>query len=217
MNLEPYGVEKHPSPQGIPLHQLLNKDTLLPIIKQYGNHLNTPSLAVAGSLFLKRYAVLVAASSLDYYGLQKKKMDWWSTARLDVTSYKLLIEENPTALFDDCWKNRIFAQHLTPMITIISEECKISLKILWENIAVRLLATLRKNEESYTLNELNEHFNELTCAETSWLGMEQNPLQTYLQRKETWSEVPVRKTCCRYYQVNTKADIPYCKNCPLRT
>jgi len=217
MNLEPYGVEKHPSPQGIPLHQLLNQDTLLPIIKQYGNHLNTPSLAVAGSLFLKRYAVLVAASSLDYYGLQKKKMDWWSTARLDVTSYKLLIEENPTALFDDCWKNRIFAQHLTPMITIISEECKISLKILWENIAVRLLATLRKNEESYTLNELNELFNELTCAETSWIGMEQNPLQTFLQRKETWSEVPVRKTCCRYYQVNTKADIPYCKNCPLRT
>ena len=216
MNLEPYGVEKHPSPQGIPLHQLLNKDTLLPIIKQYGNHLNTPSLAVAGSLFLKRYAVLVAASSLDYYGLQKKKMDWWSTARFDVTSYKLLIEENPTALFNDCWKNRIFAQHLTPMITIISEECKISLKILWENIAVRLLATLRKNEESYTLNELNEHFNELTCAETSWIGMEQNPLQTFLQRKETWSEVPVRKTCCRYYQVNTKADIPYCKNCPLR-
>ncbi|MFC9539511.1 IucA/IucC family C-terminal-domain containing protein [Lysinibacillus sp. NPDC056959] len=216
MNLEPYGVEKHPSPQGVPLHQLLNKDTLLPIIKQYGNYLNTSSLPVAGSLFLKRYAVLVAASSLDYYGLQKKRIDWWSTARFDVTSFKLLIEENSTELFEDCWKKRLFAQNLTPMITIISKECRISSKILWENIAVRLLATLRKNEDEYSLNELNELFNELTCAETNWLGMKQNPLQTFLQRKETWSEVTVRKTCCRYYQVNTKADIPYCKNCPLR-
>ncbi|MGE6514812.1 IucA/IucC family C-terminal-domain containing protein [Lysinibacillus sphaericus] len=216
MNLEPYGVEKQPSPQGIPLHDLLNKDTLLPIIKQYANHLDTSSLAIAGSLFIKRYAVLVAASNLDYYGLQKERVDWWSTARLDVMSFTLQIEENPTSLFEDCWKTRIFAGHLTPMINLIKKECKISSKILWENIAVRLHATLRKNEKSFALNELNENFNGLTCSETNWLGIEQNPFQTFLQRKEKWSEVPVRKTCCRYYQVNKKEEIPYCGNCPLR-
>ncbi len=79
VNLEPYGVEKQPSPQGIPLHDLLNKDTLFPIIKQYASHLDTSSLAIAGSLFIKRYAILVAASNLDYYGLQKERVDWWST------------------------------------------------------------------------------------------------------------------------------------------
>ncbi len=70
--------------------------------------------------------------------------------------------------------------------------------------------------KSCALNELNENFNEFTSIETNWLGNEPNPFQTFLQRKEKWSEVPVQKTCCRYYQVNTKEEIPYCGNFLLR-
>lgn len=55
----------------------------------------TTSLAIAGSLLIKQYAVITAAVSLDYFGFQQQKADWWSNAYVDALSFILLVDENP--------------------------------------------------------------------------------------------------------------------------
>ncbi|WP_431027193.1 IucA/IucC family C-terminal-domain containing protein [Lysinibacillus sp. LZ02] len=216
MNLELYGIEKRSSDEGIPLVHILNKDILMPVVQQYATSLGTESLAIAGSLFIKRYAVLAAAASLDYFGLQKETKDWWTTARFEPKTFKLLIEEDVQKEWAEDWKERLFAEHLTPLVELVAKECKVPQNILWENIAVRLQAVLRKQGKLYSNFELEQQFKELTCLEAHWLGRTGNPLRMYLQKGQEWSQMPTRKTCCRYYQVKKEDENPYCGNCPLK-
>lgn len=216
MNLDEYGVRTRDSQAGIPLVSLLDKELLLSLIRRYGQHFDTASLPVAGSLFVKRYAVLTAACALDYYGLQQQTTDWWSTAHFDASTFTLLVDEQAGPALEGCWKEKIFAQHLTPMLEIIAQECKIAEKILWENVAVRLNSVFRSDEHTCSAEQLEQQYQDLTSASCLWLGRANNQLQPYLHRVAQDGEPPKRQTCCRYYQVSTSESLPYCIVCPLQ-
>ena len=215
MNLENYRVELKNGRKGIPLHQLLEPHVMKPVLLNYANRIGTDSLAAAGSLFMKRYAVLVAASAFDYYGLQRKTEDWWTTAEFEPETFTLLVERSQGTELPGDWKSHVFADHLTPMIEEYSKEWKTPQKILWENIAVRLQSVLRKKSSVFPSHELEQLFKELTLPETRWIGRKDNPFSIYLQQVEEWGIIPIRKTCCRYYQVKGEEENPYCGNCPL--
>ncbi|WP_131272588.1 IucA/IucC family C-terminal-domain containing protein [Jeotgalibacillus soli] len=215
MNLENYRVEINNGRSGIPLPQLLDTNVLTSVLHQYAYRIGTDSLGTAGSLFLKRYAVLTAASSLDYYGLQRQRVDWFTTAEFEPETFTLLIDDSQSVLLQGDWKTRVFADHLTPLVEKISSEWRIPQKILWENIAVRLQSVFRKKSSVSSSDELQQQLKELTVAKASWVGGEDNPLSIYLHHLEEWTCIPVRTTCCRYYQVKFGDDHPYCGNCPL--
>lgn len=212
MNLEGYGVNTSESGIGIPLSLLEDKKILLPIINQYADYLETDNLAIAGSLFFKRYAVLTAAAALDYYGLQQKKVDWLSHATFELTQFKLFVRGSIKFEIAGCWEEQIISRHLFRLIEIISKECKINKNILWENVAVRLNAVLKRNQTKYPLNHLEIVHNRITNFSPQWLENMVNPLQKYCHLIGT-----TRKTCCRYYQLEKKEEgMDYCLVCPLK-
>lgn len=210
MNLEKYGVGFVATDEGISLAHLEDKSIILPIIKQYAEYLETGSMAIAGSLFLKRYAVLTASASLDYYGLQEKKLDWLGTATFHLNEFTLAI--HPTNEIEGSWEEKVFFHHLNSLVEIISKGCKVNKQILWENIAVRLNAVLERNKGSYSEEKIKSLFHSLTQPTPIWFGGLQNPLHKYCQLDN-----PTRITCCRYYQLDKKEEgMPYCLVCPLK-
>jgi ferric iron reductase protein FhuF len=97
------------------------------------------------------------------------------------------------------------------MIHILANECKINKNILWENVAVRLNAVIKKNQSVYSQEKIQAILHQLTDENPTWFNKEQNPLKVFCQTFEG-----KRKTCCRYYQLDKKEEgIPYCLVCPL--
>ncbi|WP_157764758.1 (2Fe-2S)-binding protein [Solibacillus sp. R5-41] len=212
MNLEAYGVKTSDSVIGIPLAYLEDKKILLPIINQYAHYLETDSLVIAGSLFFKRYAVLTAAAALDYFGLQQKKVDWLGYATFDSTQFLLFVRDEVKTEIAVCWEEQILSRHLFRLVEIISKECKINKNILWENVAVRLNAVLKRNQTKYPLNHLEFVHSRITQFSPQWIENMDNPIQKYCHLIVT-----ERKTCCRYYQLDKKEEgMDYCLVCPLK-
>lgn len=216
MILEDYGVKPRTDGGGIPVASLLEKDVLLSCITQYAQYVDTASLPIACSLFIKRYAVLTAAAALDYYGFHQQKKDWLSNAYFDVSSFKLLVEEYSSEEVDLCWKTEIFANHLTPIIKLAAKICKVPEAMLWENVAVRLNSVFRSYDSSSHLQQLHALHAELCSEECDWLGLANNPFRRYLHCTFPDPENPKRKTCCRYYEVSKPGELPYCNVCPLK-
>jgi len=215
MSLEQYGIKHRQSEEGIPLNKLLDRERLMPIIRSYGQYLHTDNMSIAGSLFIKRYAVLTASAAVDYYGFQEETKDWWTTAQFDASSFSLLIDEQLSSRIHDSWKDKVFAEHLTPLLEIIAKECKINERILWENIAVRINSVFREYEHSLSCEQLDRQYLALTSEDCEWLGRVKNPFQPYIHRTFVDKANPKRKTCCRYYQISTSNETPYCYVCPL--
>ncbi|MEG0386274.1 MAG: (2Fe-2S)-binding protein [Solibacillus sp.] len=212
MNLEAYGVKTSNTRIGIPLPHLEDKKVLLPIINQYAHYLETDSLAIAGSLFFKRYAVLTAAAALDYFGLQQKEVDWFKYATFDSTQFLLFVSDSVKTEMTVCWEEQILSLHLFRLAEVISKECKINKNILWENVAVRLNAVLQRNQTKYPFSHLEFVHSQITQFPPQWIGNMDNPLQKYCHLNAT-----KRKTCCRYYQLDKKEEgMDYCLVCPLK-
>lgn len=216
MTLNLYGIRQRQGNEGIPVASLLDRDVLLPIIRAYGNYLGTTSLAIAGSLFMKRYAVITAAVSLDYYGFEQQQADWWSNAHFDAAAFTLVVDGTPAHSLGGGWKEEIFSNHLTPLIRIIAKECKINETILWENVAVRLNSVFREYEHTYPSEQINVQYDHITSPSGSWLGLDINPFQLYVHKRFIDAENPKRKTCCLYYQISKPGELPYCNVCPLK-
>ena len=210
MNLEKYGVDFVASEEGISLVHLEDKNIILPIIREYAEYLETDSMAIAGSLFLKRYAVLTAAANLDYYGLQEKRLDWLETATFHPSKFRIATQ--PTNEIEGSWEEKVFFRHLNTLVEIISTGCKINKRILWENISVRLNTVLERSKPSYPEEKITSLFNSISQPNPPWFGGLQNPLHPYCQLDN-----PTRMTCCRYYQLDKKEEgMPYCLVCPLK-
>ncbi|WP_113929021.1 IucA/IucC family C-terminal-domain containing protein [Bacillus sp. P14.5] len=213
--LQQYGVEKKEGREGVPAEQLRDPETIAEIVGRYAKVSGIKLESTAASLVIKRYAVLVAAASLEYYGLRKQDKNWLKNAEFHFDRFALLVDDHHPTLNED-WKTTVFAHHLTPMVEQFSKTCRIPQKILWENIAVRLQSVFRKKASQFPDSQLQELFNIMTDPEANWTGCSENPFSKYLQRPEDWGIVPVRETCCRLYQLKEGQEQPYCGNCPLR-
>ncbi|WP_203363186.1 IucA/IucC family C-terminal-domain containing protein [Bacillus sp. REN10] len=210
MTLHTYGVLLGDEATGIPLTNLTDEVVLRPIIKRYADYLETSSLAVAGSLFLKRYAVVTAAACLDYYGLQQRMDDWWSSARFLADEFTVQACQTTKTL--PCEWHELVLLHMHEVVEQVAQLGKVPRSILWENVAVRLNAVFQRQMTNYPFEQL--------CAVqrvlANWQVEGKSPLQPYLYVHELGESQP-RKTCCRYYQLTKKEEgMPYCLVCPLQ-
>ena len=211
MNLDQFGVFDGETTSGISLADIENKETLLSLVQIYANYLQTESLAVASSLFVKHYAVVVAASSLQYYEFQQQQHSWFSSAQLDRKTFRLYVADEQALPPETNWKQTVFP-HLEQIINTLSAEYKVLKKILWENVAVRLNLVLQLNKATVPEEKLQLIFKSLTTTHVTWLTTGINPIANYCTRIEE-----NRKTCCRYYQLEKKEEgLPYCLICPLK-
>jgi len=209
MNLQQYKVIQQStiSSTAIPLNRLQQQDILMPLILQYAKTLNTDSIATAGSLFLKKLALLIASSSIDYFGFQNKKDDWWSEAYFDSTNFQLLVPYKTFTTLQINWQHRLLIDFFTPIVEIICKACKIPQKILWENIVIRINRPFRFYASQLPTKKIAQVFNSITecCEEVS----------PYMSLDEFSGN---RQTCCRSYllpnQTNEKS---HCSICPLLT
>lgn len=209
MNLQHYKVIQQStiSSTAIPLNRLQQQDILMPLIHQYAKTLNTDSIATAGSLFLKKLALLTASSSIDYFGFQNKKDDWWSEAYFDSTNFQLLVPYKTFTTLQINWQHRLLIDFFTPIVKIICKACKIPQKILWENIVIRINRPFRFYASQLPTEKIAQVFNSITecCEEVS----------PYMSLDEFSGN---RQTCCRSYllpnQTNEKS---HCSICPLLT
>ncbi|MEC1178502.1 IucA/IucC family C-terminal-domain containing protein [Metasolibacillus meyeri] len=208
MNLQAYGVTFAEKVQGLPIKELESRAVLEQVVTRYATYLQTDSMAIAASLFMKRYAVLTAAACVDYFELQQGENNWLEAAHFDIATFILQIDEGKKLSPMSCWKKYLFKEHLENIVDILAADYKINRRILWENIAVRINAALEKNSASYEQAYLEGIAEELSSP----IDGLNNPMKDYIHAHKA-----VRKTCCRYYQLDKKEEgMPYCLVCPLK-
>ncbi|SBS32007.1 Ferric iron reductase FhuF-like transporter [Marinomonas spartinae] len=223
-------------PFAIDSQKLLDDALCLETLHKIMPEIGAPNLRVTASLVMKRIAfltlapVLYAMSGFDkgldgsltncVFEYPLKNRLWLSKMPLKDTS----VTSGPDDR--DSWREtlltRVFAKNLTLLVEQFYALTKVSKRILWENIAVRVFSIYEQRilmtipEEKRVQAKLDFAF--LLDKNTRALfGLNENPLVVfYRDKKQTaLSEKPVRvrRTCCFYYQATDPSE--YCSNCPL--
>ena len=228
---EPFAIESM---------QLLDGATCLATLHNILPELGAPNLRVTASLVIKRVAfltlapVLYAMSGFDKgldvsiensvfeYPLENKL--WLSKMPLKDTSVSVwqnLDKEDRCAWREDIL-SKAFAGHLTRLVEQMYRLTKVSRRILWENVAVRVFSIYEQRilpniaEEKRAVAEADYAYL-LDKTTTQLFGLAENPLTPFYREKRLTelSDKPirVRRTCCFYYQA-TEPPV-YCGACPL--
>jgi ferric iron reductase protein FhuF len=232
-----FSTEATDSRLSIRLDELLHKDCLITYLEALMEKIHAPNKAVAASMLMKRYSFLVVmtlyAMSIWDKRLHIQQENVW--LETDDESEKWL----PTFRFDklECspvdsdrqiWRSEtiriLFANHINPLIEMLSKTTKLSKLTLWENVAIYvfwLYETLLEDEKFVQIREkLLEDFHfVIRGAEGDLFGCyHRNPLSRFWKEKtfspEQQKEIRVRTTCCLYYQ--TTKDGARCRTCPCR-
>jgi ferric iron reductase protein FhuF len=211
---------------------LLNRDFMAEFLTKLMDTIGAPTMKVAASIFMKRYAFL-AVISLYSMTAWNKKLNV-AISNIEMEAARSDEQWLPAFTFKDFSvqsgqvKNRIkwreevfqelFANHLSLLIRPLREVTNISEAVLWENIAVYLF-WLYESELKNHPNAINDFRFLFTEANGAFFGeFSENPLQKYMGEKrfvdELQEEVRIRKTCCFYYQL--KVNGHRCKVCPCR-
>ncbi|WP_323638904.1 IucA/IucC family C-terminal-domain containing protein [Pectobacterium polonicum] len=219
-------------------HWLLN--TLTP-------PLLSPSIKITASLLAKRIGFLTTAASLYAMSVYNKGLNmtldnsvlefghsrlWTSTMPL----YDLTVSQ-PEAGRREAWRDSLFdtlfAQHLSPILHTLSAVSGAPLRILWENVAVRVFSLYEQRIEwddpaaecslGMTLaQQVQQDFDALLAAPGERFGCDDNPLRLFFRAKTrvpavgssvNFRSVRFRRTCCFYYKASQPQE--YCNNCPL--
>jgi ferric iron reductase protein FhuF len=126
----------------------------------------------------------------------------------------------------DVWRDeilrKVFAGHLTLLVEHFYRLTKVSRRILWENVAVRVFSIYEQRilagvtEEKRATAEADYAYL-LDKNTTKLFGLNENPLTVFYREKQLTAlsekSVRVRRTCCFYYQA-TEPPV-YCGSCPL--
>lgn len=223
-------AEADPDADEIRISNLFNDDTCLQFLHQFKADILAPNPAVAASLFMKRYARLVAASTLTTAGVDNCALSLPPEACFFTRDKKLRVSEDlcqwrSWSQWDrEGWRTiifmELFAKNLAPLVAQLERVSFLKASVLWENVAVRVNSVYRKA----MLKEKNEgnrqrmisDFQFLKQAGGDLFALETNPLSRYLYLDDEGA-VPVRSTCCMYYRLEKdKEGIGYCGNCPCR-
>ncbi|NGQ96633.1 siderophore-iron reductase FhuF [Brevibacillus sp. SYP-B805] len=200
--------------------KLLDPDQGQAFLEEAGAHLQSPSMAVTASLFVKRYLALVigALYSMTFhtYGLNIRldnlvltTDDSWKMPRF------LLLQpgERPAGGEREVWRERMIRHisndNLQPLITAIAAYSRISPNVLWGHAAYLIHHYYRQWEREAETAELAERirsdFRYLTEVQDPLLfgSCDKNPLNV------TFAEVPhpakqgevvrIRRHCCLAY------------------
>lgn len=215
------------SPLSIRVDRLLEEGALIHYLEKVRKKLGASNNVVAASMLIKRYSFLVAMSLYT--------MSVWNK-RLVLSPERIWLETDdsadiwlPTFRFEkldaercigcrDQWReetvSQIFAKHLFPLIEKLRNTTKISVHILWENIAIYIYWIYEKLIGDETL----VHVHERLCDDFHYLvhGADgavfgtpgQNPLKRFWKGDSSSRQ---RSTCCLYYQTDRGS---HCRTCP---
>ncbi|WP_413377516.1 IucA/IucC family C-terminal-domain containing protein [Alkalihalobacillus sp. 1P02AB] len=190
--------------------------------------LGAPSVSVAASMFSKRYSSLLLNASLTAFMNYNSCIYWPYEACLYTKDRKLELNKNQIRLVSTEMNNReklreeflvkLFKENLSPLILNLHEVSRLPLKILWENVSVRMNSIFRKmiekEQDTCVLNTLSEDFDFLKQSSGKLFGLNENPIAPYLS--DEFGEVKTRKTCCLFHKVEKSLEPnKYCNVCPL--
>ncbi|WP_417526565.1 IucA/IucC family C-terminal-domain containing protein [Marinomonas shanghaiensis] len=227
-------------PLAIDSSKLLDDALCLETLQKIMPELGAPNLKVTASLVIKRMAFLTLAPVLYAMSGFDKGLDvsiensvfeyplenriWQSKMPLKDTSvsvWKSSDKESREVWRDDIL-SKVFSGHLTLLVEQFYRLTKVSRRVLWENIAVRVFSIYEQRiltniaEEKRMIAEADYAYL-LEKTTTQLFGLEENPLTVFYREKQltALSENPVRvrRTCCFYYQA-TEPPV-YCGSCPL--
>lgn len=227
-------------PLAIDSSKLLDDALCLETLQKIMPELGAPNLKVTASLVIKRMAFLTLAPVLYAMSGFDKGLDvsiensvfeyplenriWQSKMPLKDTSvsvWKSSDKESREVWRDDIL-SKVFSGHLTLLVEQFYRLTKVSRRVLWENIAVRVFSIYEQRiltniaEEKRVIAEADYAYL-LDKTSTQLFGLEENPLTVFYREKQltALSENPVRvrRTCCFYYQA-TEPPV-YCGSCPL--
>lgn len=235
--LKPYQQDE---PLAIDSSKLLDDALCLETLQKIMPELGAPNLRVTSSLVIKRVAFLTLAPVLYAMSGFNKGLDasiensvfeypldnriWQSKMPLKNTSVSVLerSDKEDRAVWRHEILSKVFSGHLTLLVEQFYRLTKVSRRILWENVAVRVFSIYEQRilvsviEEKRATAEADYAYL-LDKSTTALFGLNENPLTVFYQDKQltALSENPVRvrRTCCFYYQA-TEPPV-YCGSCPL--
>jgi ferric iron reductase protein FhuF len=220
--LEPFrfSMKQTDSPLSICVAQLFDEKDLRYYFEKLRKKIGAPNMAVAASIFIKRYS-FVAVIALYAMSVWNKRLFlpferiyletddtaeiWLPTFRIEPLQYTQSAQKR--IQWSKETMEELFANHLSPLIGQIHPIAKIPSLILWENIAIYLFwlyETVLMKDEAFSdiAVQLNEDLQ--TVIQTM------NLARFWEKRKK----VGRRVTCCLSYQ--TTMAHSYCKICPLK-
>ncbi|QSD34261.1 (2Fe-2S)-binding protein [Pectobacterium brasiliense] len=230
-----------------PSRRVLDPDYCRWLLETLTPPLLSPSIKITASLLAKRIGFLTTAASLYAMSVYNKGLNmtldnsvlefgharlWTSTMPL----YDLTVSQ-PELGQRDAWRDSLFdtlfAQHLSPILHTLSTVSGAPLRILWENVAVRVFSLYEQRIEwddpaaecspGMTLaQQVQQDFDALLAAPGERFGCDDNPLKPFFRAKTrvpvagrsvSFRDVRFRRTCCFYYKASQPQE--YCQNCPL--
>jgi ferric iron reductase protein FhuF len=225
---------KNEHPLSFPCSELLNQVFVNDLLNRLNRMYQSTENFVIASQFIKRYSFMVAVPFLYGLSMFDKEIDidlqrtslqsydeggaW--LPKLNLTTFEVT---TPDGKGRKEWRldafERLFKEHLSPIIKMLAQQGKVSRQILWENTAVYIFWIYESMMEQEPSNPLIlEDFTALLEAEGALFGdYTYNPIgkfymeKRYVAHKE--KKMRVRKTCCFYNRLSGVQSS--CTTCPL--
>jgi ferric iron reductase protein FhuF len=213
---------------------LLKADKRYGILLAIKERLNSPDLQIAASMLMKRYGFFAAINMYAMSVLNKRlpcsigNIIFQESEKTGWIPNILYKDTSAAALRTDREEKReeilrgIFAEHMYPVMEVLSRETGLSKLIMWENIAIYLFWLYENLFEQFKGRKEAEWIHSdfqylIVGAPGSIFGnLHANPLQRFYTEKvllpEHGNSVRVRKTCCFSYKLGTKNAV--CHGCP---
>ena len=211
------------------LAALFSEAVVIRLLEAEKKAMHAPNLAVAASMFSKRYAYLAVSSSLYLMTLYDGVYQFSPAACAFREDRKIEVDEAACSFVPlegdrHEWREKVvralFTECVTPILDVLNRTSKLSSRILWENVAVRInslyRSMMREAEEPAVKQRVREDYLFLKQAAGDVFGAQQNPFQHSLNLDDSLLETSNRKTCCMYYKLEKKSEsLDYCLVCPL--
>ncbi|KEP28216.1 IucA/IucC family C-terminal-domain containing protein [Bacillus zhangzhouensis] len=222
-------ITKGPMTSDRTLAALFSEESVTRLLEAEKSAMHAPNLAVAASMFSKRYAYLAVSSTLYLMTMYDGVYQFSPAACAFREDRKIEIDETACSFVQldgdhHEWREQVvrklFTQCVTPLLDVLNRTSRLPYSILWENVAVRInslyRSMIRETEEPAVKQRVQEDYLFLKQAAGDVFGAQQNPFQHSLNLDDSLLETSNRKTCCMYYKLEKKSEsLDYCLVCPL--
>ncbi|GIQ69141.1 IucA/IucC family C-terminal-domain containing protein [Xylanibacillus composti] len=211
---------------------LFRPHELRPFLAKAQDVLKAPDLRTAASIFAKRYGYLLTVPAFYSFSVWNKSLQLHSDRlylepsdseehwlpRLGVPDTVTVPESAAEReLLRDTLIQAVFADHLHPLWSLLSETASISKQVLWENTAIYLYwlyeTLLHSDLPEDVMKRVREDLDYVLHADFRLFGTAQKqPLAKFYTDKRQVDDqlIRIRQTCCLTYMASGS----YCKSCP---
>ncbi|OLP65149.1 hypothetical protein BACPU_16830 [Bacillus pumilus] len=222
-------IKNEPTTSSRTLANLFSAESVTRLLEAEKKAMYAPNLAVAASMFSKRYAYLAVSSTLYMMTLYDGVYQFPPAACVFREDRKIELDDSLCSLVQvegerHEWRERVvhalFTQCVTPLLDVLHLTSRLPYAILWENVAVRINSLyrnmMREAEDPVVKQRVQEDYLFLKQAAGDVFGVKQNPFQRGLNLDDSLLKTSNRRTCCMYYQLEKKSEnLDYCLVCPL--